>query len=242
MVKVIAFLRRPVSCSLEDFQTHWLEYHAQLLCRIRAMRRYVQYHTLADDPALGAMPQAALSQEEPFDGAAAAWYDSVGALQTQRQNDPDTATAIEDMAFFTDLSRTVSTLTEERVIIEPRGAPPYVLIGGLRRAPNLNRVQFEEAWLKHAEIGSRAYDQGHVVGYLQNRTLPQADEKVEDVGAVLAPFDGVVMLYFESIMRFKALMASPLARDVFEDEKSFVDHSRSVYTMTKRHAITELIR
>jgi len=242
MVKLITLVRRPAPYSLEEFQAHWLEYHAQLGRRIRPMRRYVQYHTLADDPCRKVMAQAGQSQEEPFDGAAVGWFDSAEAMQANMQDNPDTLAGLEDMAFLIDLTRTVPTLTEEKVIIEPEGMVPYVLIGGLRRNPDMERAQFQETWLRHADIGRRSYVQGQLRGYIQNHTLLDEAGSVEEVGAGLEPFDGIVMLYFESMMLFKALMASPLAREVFEEERKFVDHSRSVYMMTRRHVITELVR
>lgn len=241
MVKIFMHLHR-AGGSLDEFQAHWLEYHTQLALRIRPMRRYVQYHTLPDILCQKVIPQAGLL-EEPFDGVAVGWHDSRETMQASMQNDPDTIEGLKDMAFFIDLDRMVITLTEERVIVEPEGRAPYVLIGGLRCYPGMDRIQFQEAWLKHAAMKDSEYAaQGKVSGYIQNLTLPDEAGKVEEVGAALEPFDGIVMYYFESIMLFRAFAASPLAQESFEKEKEFIDHSRSVYMMTQRHVIKELVR
>jgi len=185
MVKLITLIRRPALYSQEEFHAHWLEYHAQLGRHIRPMRRYVQYHTLADDPCRTVMDQAGQSQEEPFDGAAVGWFDSAEAMQADMKDNPNTLAALEDMAFLIDPTRTVPTLTEEKVIIEPEGSVPYVLIGGLRRNPDMERDQFQEAWLRHADSGLRGYDQGQLRGYIQNHTLLDEAGTVAEVGAGL---------------------------------------------------------
>ncbi len=243
MVKIVTLMRRPTPYSMEEFQAHWLEYHSHLGHRMRPMRRYIQYHTLTDDPCRDMMIHIRQSQEEPVDGAAVGWFDNIESTHGNMRDNPDVLNGLKDMAFFTDLSRTVPNLTEEKVIIEPEAPVPYVLIGCLRCHPNMDRAGFQELWLRQgADMGRRCYDQGQVMGYIQNHTFLDEKGNVEEVGATLETFDGIAMFYFQSIMMFKAFMISSLAEKLFEEEADFVDHSRSIYTMTKRHVITELVR
>jgi hypothetical protein len=242
MIKLITVMRRPSQFSLDEFQSHWLEYHSHLGRRIKPMRRYVQYHTLANDPTGKVMPQAIMSTLEPFDGAAVGWFDSGEAMQSAMEKDTDTAAGLEDMKLFIDLSRTVPSVTQEQVIVEPEGSVPYVLIGCLRRRSELDRAQFQEAWRKHAEIGRRGYAQGHLMGYIQNYTLIEEAGGADAVGAPQEPFDGIAMLYFESVIKFKELAASSLAQEVFEEEKNFVDHSQTAYMLTRRYVIKDIVR
>jgi hypothetical protein len=65
VIKLIYCLRRLPELSLEEFQGHWLEHHADLGRRLKGVRRYVQYHTLANDPIREAMAQAGSSTVDP---------------------------------------------------------------------------------------------------------------------------------------------------------------------------------
>jgi hypothetical protein len=119
MIKLITLMRRKSTFSREEFHTHWLECHADFGRRIKPMRRYVQYHCLSDDPVLEVMHQAVISSVEPFDGAAVGWFDSAEAMQATMEKDPNAAVSLEDMELFVDLTRTVPSVTQEKVIVEP---------------------------------------------------------------------------------------------------------------------------
>src|SRR5690348_12433346 len=86
MLKMIYCLRRVKSLSLEEFQGHWLEFHSQFGKRLKSLRRYVQYHALANDPIREAMAQAGASHVETYDGLAIGWFDSREAMQAEMDN------------------------------------------------------------------------------------------------------------------------------------------------------------
>ena len=104
MVKMIYALRRLKSLSLEEFQTHWLEYHSQFGRRVKSLRRYVQYHTLADDPIREAMAQAGASHVDSFDGISCAWFDDLDTLRAE-MNDDVVKAAIEDEKHFIEMEK-----------------------------------------------------------------------------------------------------------------------------------------
>jgi len=244
MIKVIYCLRRKPSLSLEEFQQHWLEHHSQLVKRVKTLRRYVQLHTLANDPIREAMAQAGASGLETFDGIAIVWFDSLEAMQAGLANDPAVAAALEDEKFFIDQSRSTACIADERIVVEPVPPGNVVLVECLRKRSDIDRKTFSERWTHHQHIGKRAHSElGLLMGYIQNHTLIGDAARVPGLGNADEPFDGIVTAFFHSIATFKALVAHPLAsKESYNDEKTFIDHSQSVDLMARRHLIKDLIR
>lgn len=88
---------------------------------------------------------------------------------------------------------------------------------------------------------------GLLMGYIQNHTLLDGAtanlEGLEALGTNPDAWDGVTTAYFESLAKFKALVASPLAsQESYDDERTFIDHSRSANMLTRRHVIKDVIR
>jgi hypothetical protein len=242
MVKMIYALRRLKSLSLEEFQTHWLEYHSQFGRRVKSLRRYVQYHTLADDPIREAMAQAGASHVDSFDGISCAWFDDLDTLRAE-MNDDVVKAAIEDEKHFIDHGRSLACIVDERVVVEPNPPGNVVLIECLRKRDDIDRKKFSEMWAHHQRIGHKAHAMGLLMGYIQNHTLIGEAGRVRGLASEDEPFDGIVTAYFDSVAKFKALVASPLAsKESYEDEKTFIDHSHSVDFLTRRHVIKDLVR
>jgi hypothetical protein len=243
MIKLIYCVRRLPHLSMQEFQAHWLEHHSQFGPRVKSIRRYVQYHVLQDDPIREAMAQAGVSQVEPFDGVAMAWFDDLKSLREDVSGNSVVAEALEDEKHFINPTRTTACVTEEHVVVEPVGKGQYVLLECLKRRSDIDRKRFSELWKHHAHIGKRAHEMGLLMGYIQNHTLLGADGAVPGLGDGKEPFDGVVSAYFDSVAKFKALVMSPLAsQESYEDEKKFIDHTQSVDMLTRRHVIKDLIR
>lgn len=247
MIKLIYCLRRLPRLSLEEFQTHWLEQHAQFGRRSPLIRRYVQYHTLADDPVREAMVQAGASRLDAYDGVSVAWWDDLDAMRRDMTTSPHVAAALEDEMFFIDHSRSVAFLTREQVIVEPEGNSPYVLFECLRRLEGIDRAEFQRRWLDHARFGRQAHAARLLMGYVQNHTLLEEAtanlEGLEALGTNPDAWDGATTAYFESVAKFKALVAAPLAAvEAYDDERTFIDHGRSVNMLTRRHVIKDRIR
>lgn len=244
MVKLIYCLRRLPHLSLEEFQQHWLERHSQYGKQLKTLRRYVQYHTLANDPIRQAMAQAGASGLDTYDGVAVAWFDSLEALQTEMSKSPVTAAALEDEKYFINHSRSTAFLVDEKVVVEPVPPGNVVLIECLRRRSDIDRKAFSEHWVHHQHIGRRAHEElGLLMGYIQNHTLIGDAARVPGLDTGDEPWDGIVTAFFHSIATFKALVAHPLAtQESYNDEKAFIDHSRSVDLLARRHVIKELIR
>jgi hypothetical protein len=243
MIKLVYCLRRLKTLSLREFQEHWLEAHARFGRQLPGLRRYVHYHVLENDPIREAMAQAGVSKVEPFDGIAIAWWDSMESMQGLLEGNAIVKAALEDEKHFIDHSRSLACVTEEHVVVEPQAHTPIVLIECLQRRADITREKFREHWRHHEHIGRRAHEMGLLMGYIQNDTLLGDAGRVPGLGTGQEPFDGVVTAYFHSVAAFKALVASPLAsEESYEDEKKFIDHSRSVDMLTRRHVIRDVER
>jgi uncharacterized protein (TIGR02118 family) len=246
MLKLVYLLRRKPGLSLEEFQQHWLERHSWFGRSNPAVRRYVQYHALPNDPVREWLAQAADGpKKESYDGVAVAWWDDLPSLQAAMAGD-DVAAALEDEKHFIDHDRSVAVLTQENVVVEPVGDAPVVLIECLRRRADIDRKTFSDLWLHHGHIGQEAHRRGLLQGYIQNHALAEDESRVgeiDDIGASDESWDGVVTAYFHSLAVAKELFTSPLAsEESYEDEKKFIDHSHGLYLMARRHVIKDLVR
>lgn len=100
----------------------------------------------------------------------------------------------------------------------------------LRRLPTLSLAEFHDYWRdKHAPLvrerasvlGIRRYVQNHM--FADARLQPALNAR----GSLVAPYDGVAELWYDSIDAIAALGAIPEARqagrDLLEDERRFID-------------------
>ena len=106
MIKAIYLIRRRPGMSYEDFHRYWREVHGAIAARIPGLRRYVQCHALPVAPAI----------DDPFDGAAEAWFDDMDAVRRALES-PEYAAARADESRFIDLDRTSLIFTEEVPVI-----------------------------------------------------------------------------------------------------------------------------
>lgn len=103
----------------------------------------------------------------------------------------------------------------------------------LVRLPSLSREDFQAYW--HGTHGPLVTSVREVLGiqrYVQMHSLPdQFSEPVRASRDAPAPYDGVAQLWYESLEALGELMTKPeaqaAARLLLEDERKFIDHSRS---------------
>ncbi len=121
MIKLVFCLRRLPHLSFEDFQRYWLEQHGP---RVRnhastlRIKRYVQVHTL-DSPVNEAMRRSR-NAEEPYDGVAELWWDSVEDLAAATASPEGRAASrelFEDERKFIDFARSALCVGEEHPIV-----------------------------------------------------------------------------------------------------------------------------
>ncbi|MBW2216233.1 MAG: EthD domain-containing protein [Deltaproteobacteria bacterium] len=112
------------------------------------------------------------------------------------------------------------------------------LIQCLYRLPNLSQEEFHDHWLEchaplvHSVKPIRIYIQYHTVG--SNPMDRPALSSTE-------PFDGVAAVCWDSLEALKAEMENGTAyQAVLEDEKLFIDHSRSITCLTEERVPVEV--
>lgn len=242
MIKLMYCLHRKTGISLEEFSGHLVEHHARLALADKTIRRYAVYPRLPNDPIYQAMAQAGSGAVEPYDGAICAWYDDAAAVAASMQGHAMQVVR-DDEQYFVDAARSSACLVRERVVVEPAQHTPYVLFECLRRLKGMSRKDYMDHWEHHQRIGRRANQMNLLMGYIQNTTLLEGDRQGLVTGLGPESWDGITNAWFESIPKMKALMASHLAAvESFEDEKTFIDHSRSVFLVTRAHVVRDIVR
>jgi len=120
------------------------------------------------------------------------------------------------------------------------------LVFCLRRLPSLSLAEFQDYWLNnHAPLVRSHAGTLNIRRYVQTHTT--ADPALQ--GALAASrgapdgFDGVAELWWESREEMAAGTATPegreAARALLEDERRFIDHSRSPLWISEEHPIVE---
>ena len=119
----------------------------------------------------------------------------------------------------------------EHVILP--GQEQLLLILAIRRPAEMTEDAYHDYWLnKHAEVARkvpvlRAYRQFHA-----NESASRDIGKLLDIGIV--DFNGAAQGYYRDVKDFLDIMAQPeVVADAIEDEKNFIDHSRSVMGLFK---------
>ncbi len=99
----------------------------------------------------------------------------------------------------------------------------------ITRKPELSEQEFRRYWRDvHGPIAARIPG---VRRYVQSHTIDRA-------GEIRAPdFDGVAELWFDDFDALLAAMGSSEVQAAIEDERNFIDHSRTAFFVTEEHVI-----
>ena len=115
------------------------------------------------------------------------------------------------------------------------------LIYCLRRLPHLSLEEFQQHWLEHhSQFGKqiktlRRYVQCHA---LANDPIREA---LKQAGAsAVETYDGLAISWFDSLEALQAeLTKNPIVAAALEDEKYFIDHSRSTAMIVDERVVVE---
>lgn len=127
MVKLVFVNYRRADLTPEEFQRHWLEVHAPLVCGMQdaiGIRRYVQNHPLPPEALAKYASARGMDPEDMPDGITEAWWDSAEDMDAAFASEEGQQAAqlmLEDERKFVDSTRSLVILSEQRTIIP--GAP-----------------------------------------------------------------------------------------------------------------------
>ncbi|KHK89903.1 hypothetical protein LK12_18540 [Novosphingobium malaysiense] len=127
-----------------------------------------------------------------------------------------------------------SVLAFRRHAILP-GRDAVRLYFGLRRLARLTQDAFQDYWLNHhADYGRRlippySYHQLHTAS-------SETNELAQGTGLAASTLDGVVEVHFPDIEALvRQLSREDVAKGALEDERNFIDHSRSQFWAYREH-------
>lgn len=113
----------------------------------------------------------------------------------------------------------------------------------LRRLPELSRQEFQDYWRhKHAPLVAKHRGILRIERYVQfHGQDPKLLSETRDARGGLTPYDGIAMLWWRDADAVKTIMEEPAAlrasAELIEDEKKFIDLTRSPVTWGEDHVI-----
>lgn len=256
MIRLTFALRRRPELSLEAFQEYWKTTHAPLVAAhagALGIRRYVQVHTL-EDPANAAMAKRRGHMEEPFDGVAELWFDSLGALAAAGSTDAGSeaaGTLVEDEDRFIDLAASPLWLavehpqvnpTPETVVAHPSSSI-VKLHYPLRCPDNWDEAQAQQYWYtQHGPLIRRHAQAMGIQRYVQvHRTPSGVEEAMRRVrGTEADPYMGHAELWFDRRDTVPTPERHAGSEAAVTDESHFIDFARSAIFFAKEHVIFDL--
>jgi uncharacterized protein (TIGR02118 family) len=113
----------------------------------------------------------------------------------------------------------------------------------LRRLPHLSRSEFQRYWREeHAPLVKKNAEALRIRRYVQLHALDHpANEALRASRQAPEPYDGVAELWWESFEDLAEAMAGPrgqeIAQELLEDERRFIDFSRSPLWLGEEHVV-----
>ena len=117
----------------------------------------------------------------------------------------------------------------------------------IRRLPDISEDEFHRYWLeKHGPLVRKNLAALKVKRYVQSHTIPDTDdlpvnEIIRQPRGSKEPYDGTAELWWESMDDLLEIAGTPegikAAEENLEDEKNFIDFSRSSIFIVEEHEI-----
>ena len=117
------------------------------------------------------------------------------------------------------------------------------LVMCLCRHPSRTREQFQDYWLnQHGPFFMENAGAMRAKKYVQSHTLDSPlNAGMRDARGMQPEYDGVAEVWFESEEDLMEAMSSPegqsLGAALLEDEKNFIDHSKSSAFLVREHEL-----
>ena len=205
MYKLFSTLKKLPHRSADQFWAHWIEQHAEHVLALPQVKHY---------RINGALTRP--GHTPAFDGVAEIWVESLDDLRELQQARLAGELA-ESRARFTDVSRTRTVVTEERVILPepPEGVAEVKLCEVVYRRPDLTFDQFNRHWAERHPIPVKRLK--WLIGYVQHPAVQGDGPPV---------CDGVVTVWFDTLENARQSLRTPEGEAVLADEKLFIDPAR----------------
>jgi len=257
MLKLVYVIRRLPNLSLEECHSYWRQTHAPLVRQQAAtlgLIRYMQVYRI-DDPLNEAL-QASRGAMEPYDGVAELCWKDQEALLTSFASPEATQVGdhlLKDEQRFIDSPRSALWLGEDNVVIEgasgrivaERESPIVKLVYFFRRLRHLSLEECQSYWRgTHAALVRQHAAALGVLRYVQVHRLDDPlNEAFRASRTALEPFDGVAELWWKDRQDLDMAFATPegqrAGEELLEDERRFIDFSRSSLWLAKEHVVFE---
>ncbi len=206
--------------SVEDFQLYWRNQHAEIVCRMPGIRRYVQSHTLVS---------GYRNRTPACDGVAELTFDNSDALRALA-NSSSLGDTRADHANFMDLSSYKEIVTEDVVIKDgPIPTDGVKNIELVTKKAAMEPEQFHRYWIDvHGPLGASI---GPVQRYVQSHTRSGA---YANGGTPV--LDGVALTWFSETNAMRAAAATEAYANTRADEDNFLTVPLE-FVITKEHVI-----
>lgn len=250
MIRLVFLLRRRPDLSLEKFQQYWREQHGPLVAshaqRLNILR-YIQVHTL-EESITERMGGERGTMEIPYDGVAELWFESEASLGAVADGEA-ARVLLEDEREFIDLPRSPLWLAYEYPQVNPaesivaRVRSPIVkLYFPLRPPANLSIDDAQLYWrTTHGPlIRSHAAASG-LLRYQQVHRFESEPERAlrEARGTETEPYMGHAEVWFDRSAPRRGPEAEAAGRAAVEDERKFIDFSRSSIWLGKERVFID---
>lgn len=255
MIRLIFVLRRLPGMSLEEFQRYWRENHGPLVASHSThmgIIKYIQLHTMVSP--IHEVMRESRGLMEPYDGVAELWFDNQAETQAEAvspQREEATLELLEDEKKFIDFSHSTMWMATDVPQINP--TPENIvalerstivkLFYVFRRLPSLSREETHLYWrMNHGPLIRRNASPTGILRYIQVHALDDelSAESRELRGGMEEPYDGHAELWYDSSLMGTENEQRQKATDLFlEDERNFIDFSRSAMWYGKEHVFVD---
>lgn len=205
MIKQTSFFKRRPDLAPDDFRAYWRVCHADVVRRLKGLRRYVQNHVIDADEGRG------------FDGIAEVWFEDKDAMRASAGS-PELAAVRADEANFIDVAGMAAIICDEWVI-KDGAAPPGAakLMALVSRRADQPPEAFQATYRN--EFGPKVAAVPGVARYVQSHCRPgiyrAGGEPARDAVAALWLSDRTLAL------------ASPEMAEVVAFENTFIATERT---------------
>jgi len=230
VIKLICFVKRNPSLSVDQFHDHWRGQHARLIRETPGVadrvERYEQNHRCAEDYERGG----------DFDGVAIQWFASMDDFVAMVADPEYQAHVAPDERALLDLDGLAWILTEEEEVVIPgpaeRDEPVVKLVCMVKRRPGMPIDDFHRHWRTvHSPLNCDTPSIArYFVRYERNHRAPADYARP---GA--SDFDGTAVEWYPSVQAFYDMIAEPAYRElIYPDEERFLDRDHLLWLLTDK--------